>query len=445
MTSRDLLASIDKFLFAPYSPYPLSIFRILIGLLMLDTVLLHLVDDLFLYYGPNAILPVSSIAKYWWRFDPVLDVMGLLPAADQAVFNYFLFFCVIAFCVTVGLFTPYTVPTAFIMLLSMHRQCPFNINGGDAMMLLALFLLGFGRSGDALSIDNLLRSLRADWRITGFAPQPSAAWPLRMLQMQLALAYLDTFLWKFTGTKWLDGSAVYWATRMHEFIRFPLPFFLDNPFCLRMLSWATLVVEFSLATLIWFKETRYVVLLSGLCLHLGIDFFINLPVFEWVFISMLVLFVYPEDLAGFAAWIRGKISIWLGPGQVLTFDGHCLLCVRATGVLHRLDVFRRVELVDFTVEENRQRLENFDFERAQTEMLLATEEGWTGGFRAFRKIALSLPLLWPLVAFLYLPPMTVIGDRFYKLIARNRYVLFGRCNDGYCEVHTGATKGGDPQ
>jgi predicted DCC family thiol-disulfide oxidoreductase YuxK len=114
-------------------------------------------------------------------------------------------------------------------------------------------------------------------------------------------------------------------------------------------------------------------------------------------------------------------------------------------VLHRLDVFRRVELVDFTVEENRQRLENFDFERAQTEMLLATEEGWTGGFRAFRKIALSLPLLWPLVAFLYLPPMTVIGDRFYKLIARNRYVLFGRCNDGYCEVHTGATKGGDPQ
>lgn len=443
MTSRDLLSRIDRFLFAPYSPYPLSIFRILIGLLMLDTVLLHLFDDLFLYYGPNAIVPVSSIAKYWWRFDPVLDVMGLLPAADQAIINFFVFFCVIAFFVTIGLFTPYTVPAAFLLLLSMHRQCPFNINGGDSMMLLTLFLLSFGRSGDALSTDNLLKSLRADWRRTGFAPQPSPAWPLRMLQMQFTLAYLDTFLWKFTGTKWLDGSAVYWATRMHEFIRFPLPFFLDNPFCLRALSWATLVIEFSLATLIWFKETRYLVLLAGLCLHLGIDFFINLPVFEWVFISMLVLFVYPEDLARMAAWIRGRITLWFGPAKVLTFDGHCLLCVRATGVLHRLDVFRRVELIDFTLEENRQRLENFDFERAQTEMLLATEDGWTGGFRAFRKIAKSLPLLWPFVPFLYFPAMTVIGDRLYKLIARNRYLLFGRCNDGYCEVHAGDSKGGD--
>ncbi len=266
-----------------------------------------------------------------------------------------------------------------------------------------------------------------------------------MLQMQFTLAYLDTFLWKFTGTRWLDGSAVYWATRMHEFIRFPLPFFLDNPYCLRVLSWATLVIEFSLSTLIWFKETRYVVLLAGLCLHLGIDFFINLPVFEWVFISMLVLFVYPEDLARLAAWIRARITLWLGPPKVLTFDGHCLLCVRGTGVLHRLDVFRRIEMIDFTLDENRRRLENFDFERAQTEMLLATEEGWAGGFRAFRKIAQSLPLLWPFVPFLYLPAMTAIGDRIYKLIARNRYLLFGRCNDGYCEVHAGGSEGGDHQ
>ena len=443
MTTRDLLSAVDRFLFAPYSPYPLSIFRILIGLLMLDTVLLHLLDDLLLYYGPNAILPVSSIAKYWWRFDPILDVMALLPQGDFATVNFFIFFCLTAVFVTVGLFTSYTVPIAFLLLLSIDRQCPFNLNGGDAMMLLALFLLSFGRSGDALSVDNLLKSLRQDWRTTGFAPQPSPVWPLRMLQMQFTLAYLDTFLWKFTGTKWLDGSAVYWATRMHEFIRFPLPFFLDNALCMRILSWAALVIEFSLATLIWFKETRYLVIVAGLCLHLGIDLFINLPVFEWVFISMLVLFIYPEDLATFAAWLRAKIAFRLGPPQVLTFDGHCLLCVRAIGILHRLDIFRRVEIVDFTVETNGQRLENLDFERAQMEMLLATEQGWTGGFRAFRKIAQSLPLLWPLLPVFYFPGVTVIGDRLYKLIARNRYLLLGRCDDGYCQVHTGATKGGD--
>ena len=403
---------------------------------MLDTVLLHLIDDFSIYYGPNAILPVSSLAKYWWRFDPTLDIMALLPQESHEAFvNFFIVFCLIAFAVTIGFLTPYTVPLSFLMLLSMHRQCPFNINGGDAMMLLSLFLLSFGRSGDALSLDNLVRSFRQDWRHTGFAAQPSPAWPLRMLQLQLVLTYFDTFLWKFTGSKWLDGSAVYWATRMHEFIRFPLPIFLDNAFCMRALSWSTLVIEFSLCTLIWFRETRYAVLLMGLCLHLGIDIFINLPVFEWVFISMLVLFVYPDDLAKAAAFVRRLIAERLGPARILTFDGHCLLCIRATGVLHRLDIFRRVEFVAFTDDGNRSKLEGFNYERAQNEMLLESHKGWIGGFRAFRAIAASLPLLWPIVPLLHLPGMTALGDAAYRAIARNRYLLLGRCEDGFCRLH----------
>lgn len=442
MTSRDLLRLIDRFLFAGYSPYPLALFRILLGLLMLDTVLLHLLDDFFLYYGPNAMLPPESLAKHWWRFDAVLDIMVLLPHTADAAIGFFALFCVVAVCVTTGFLTSYSVPIAFLMILSMHRQCPFNINGGDAMMLLSLFLLSFARSGDALSFDNLVRSLRQDWRITGFAPRPSAAWPLRMLQLQLTLAYLDTFLWKFTGTKWLDGSAVYWATRMHEFIRFPLPVFLDNPLCLRLFCWSTLLIEFSLAFLIWFRETRYAVLIAGFCLHLGIDCFINLPVFEWLFISMLVLFIYPEDLAKIAAWCRLQVSRLLGPPQILSFDGNCMFCVRSIGFLHRLDIFRRIELVDFNDDAKHSLLKDFDFQRARTEMMLSTENGWLGGFRAFRKIAGSLPLLWIFVPFLYLPGVAEIGDLIYKLIAKNRYLILGRCDDGYCGL--GNKAGGDP-
>jgi len=442
VTSRDLQKAIDQFLFRPYSPYPLSLFRILLGLLILDTLLLHLLDDFFLYYGPHPILPPESLAKHWWRFDAVLDILVLLPQTAGSAIAFFALFGVIAVCVTIGFLTAYTVPIAFFMLLSIHRQFPFNLNGGDAMMLLSLFLLSFARSGDALSADNLIKSLRQDWRHTGFAPQPSAAWPLRMLQMQLALAYLDTFLWKFTGAKWLDGSAVYWATRMHEFIRFPLPVFLDNPFCLRLLTWSTLIVEFSLAVLIWFRETRYPVIIAGICLHFGIDHFINLPVFEWVFISMLVLFIYPEDLAEFAAWVRLRVALLLGPPQILSFDGNCMLCVRSIGLLHRLDVFRRFEIVDFTDDRQHSLLKDFDFQRARTEMMLSTESGWTGGFRAFRKIAGSLPLMWLFVPLLYLPGMTVIGDHIYKLIASNRYLILGRCDDGYCGLKNAAGRPG---
>jgi predicted DCC family thiol-disulfide oxidoreductase YuxK len=255
--------------------------------------------------------------------------------------------------------------------------------------------------------------------------------------LQLTLAYLDTFFWKASGSKWLEGSAVYYATRMQDFMRFPLPFFLDNMFVLSLLTWGTLLVEAWLFSLIWFRKTRYTVLAVGLLMHLGIDLFINLPVFEWVFMSMFILFVYPEDLAKAAAWIRKKVSEKFGPATVLAFDGKCILCVRGVGLIHRLDVFRRIQLVDFTDEINHERLIDFDMARAQTEMLFASKKGWIGGFRAFREVAKRLPLMWVMLPILYFPGTTTIGDAVYKKVAANRYALFGRCDDGYCEIHKG--------
>ena len=109
-------------------------------------------------------------------------------------------------------------------------------------------------------------------------------------------------------------------------------------------------------------------------------------------------------------------------------------------MLHRLDVFRRVEFVAFTDEGNRSKLEGLDYERAQKEMLLASDKGWIGGFRAFRQIAVSLPLLWPIVPLLHLPGMTSLGDAVYRAIARNRYFILGRCEDGYCRLHAESEK-----
>lgn len=143
------------------------------------------------------------------------------------------------------------------------------------------------------------------------------------------------------------------------------------------------------------------------------------------------------------SWLKKKIAERFGPARILTFDGHCRLCRKGTAILHRLDIFGRIELVDFTDEKNIPRLKNYDLARAQTEMLFETESGWKGGFHAFRKMALSLPLLWLLVPFLYLPGITPIGEAVYRLVAKNRYLLLGRCDDSYCEMHTGCTEHGD--
>ena len=70
-------------------------------------------------------------------------------------------------------------------------------------------------------------------------------------------------------------------------------------------------------------------------------------------------------------------------------------------------------------------------------MLFSTKNGWIGGFRAFREVVKRRPLLWIILPLMYFPGMTNIGDALYKKVAVNRYLLFGRCDDGYCEIHKG--------
>jgi hypothetical protein len=58
----------------------------------------------------------------------------------------------------------------------------------------------------------------------------------------------------------------------------------------------TLLLEFSLGVLIWFRRLRYPLLLIGVLFHLCLEYALNLPMFEWDVLSAYVLFVDPADL-----------------------------------------------------------------------------------------------------------------------------------------------------
>jgi hypothetical protein len=140
-------------------------------------------------------------------------------------------------------------------------------------------------------------------------PALRCPWAQRMIQVQLALVYWQTFCCKIVGAQWLDGTAVYYATRLDDMLRFPAPFISDNMFILKGLDYGTLVIEFAAWTVIFVKELRYYVLFGLLCLHLGIDYLINLPVFEWAFIFTLITFVEPGHLDTCFLWASKRLSL----------------------------------------------------------------------------------------------------------------------------------------
>jgi hypothetical protein len=304
VTLKDIWQLWRGFWFEPKPATSLALYRILFGILVLQTFTIHIGFEFLNWYGPKAILPIEAVKQFFWWNEPRFDVLLLLPNNDNWYIAYFISLVVATICTTIGFGTRLATAYVALSIISLHHHDPFNINGGDTFLRLTSIFLALSPCGEAWSVDNLIKRKR------GIPVQKlHNPWAWRMIQVQLAIAYCDTFWCKAVGQQWMDGTAVYYATRLDDMFRFEVPFLFDNLLFCQLLSWGTLIIEFAMWTFVWFREVRYYVLIGALCLHLGIDFAINLPVFEWAFIACLGAFIYPEDLERWKDWLVANLSM----------------------------------------------------------------------------------------------------------------------------------------
>ncbi len=306
MTLRALLKAWNEFFFAPVSPLPVALFRILYGLCVTATLLL-LRPDWLNWYGAHGWLTLSTINQ----LEPGmrLDLFRVLPQNDSWIQAFFWVFLVFALLLMLGLLTRCSSVIVFLCLTSIHQRNPFILHSGDTFLRVAGFFLMFAPAGAALSLDRLIKVHLVKIR-TGNAPleiQPKSPWAQRMIQLQLALLYFMSFWWKSTGAPWVNGTALYYIAHLNELHRFPVPQWISQPLMQKLGSWLTLVIEFSLGVLIWFRELRYPVLLLGLLFHLYIEYSLNVPMFEWDVLSAYVLFIDPVDLTRAWNWLRRRV------------------------------------------------------------------------------------------------------------------------------------------
>src|SRR5450432_2965292 len=104
------------------------------------------------------------------------------------------------------------------------------------------------------------------------------------------------------------------------------------------------------------------------------------------------------------------------------FDGGCGFCQRAARTLRRLDWLRKTVQHDIvhdwpSIHQNFQQL---DIDKCVRDMHVITSDGRIyRGFDSYRSLAWVLPLLWPIVLLLYLPPVRWLGWRIYRHVADN--------------------------
>jgi hypothetical protein len=163
------------------------------------------------------------------------------------------------------------------------------LNSGDNLIRIGSFFLIFARSGESFNLLNLVQA----WRGRPHSPHRGRipAWPQRILQLQLCIVYFVAGVWKAKGDPWLDGSAVGTVLQLGEFQRFPIPDFVMTPLGSSILTFFTLGFELTFPFLVWVPRLLGPVLITGILLHAGLEWMMNVQLFQWVITSYYLLFL----------------------------------------------------------------------------------------------------------------------------------------------------------
>ena len=107
----------------------------------------------------------------------------------------------------------------------------------------------------------------------------------------------------------------------------------------------------------------------------------------------------------------------------MLFDGGCGICSAAARTIRRLDVLRRVELLDVARQwpEIVARYPQLSQDACLADIHVVERSGRVlTGFAGYRSLAWALPAAWLVLPFLYLPFVPTLGQRVYRRVADHR-------------------------
>jgi hypothetical protein len=295
---KSIIAAWERFWFAPQSTSTVAVWRVAFGLLVLAWTL-ALAPDLFAFFSSHGIISEQPTR-------PARLPLALLHwfPSDAALITAYAVLLLASVCLTVGYHSRLASLLVFVGVLSFQGRNPFVFNSGDLVIRAIAFYIVLAPTGVALSLDQWRKGRDRFWECPARGP-----WALRLMQIQVSVIYLTTVLAKFRGETWTNGTAVSYAFRLADILRFPLPSWLtDNVLVANLLTYGTLALELSLALLIWNRRLRPVVLLAGVLFHLAIDYAILVGFFSFAMLVCYTVFISPEWLDARLAHLRGRLE-----------------------------------------------------------------------------------------------------------------------------------------
>ncbi len=284
MPIKTILHQLHNFFFESRDLRILGILRICYSIFLFINIAL-LSPDMFLFFGEEGLVNAAAGRSV---IDPdVISLFDFLPLSNATVAVLFGALLLQTLLLGLGFYARFQAICIFVIIASLHHRNLMIFDGEDVVFRLFAFFLALSPSDHYYSMKTWFAQKRGD-----SLRQHFPIWPLRLFQIEMTMIYLSTSIEKLGGSEWINGTALYYVYRLEEFIRFPIPEFLHtDPLAIRIMTWSALGTEVLLPFLLWIKETRWLAIAMGFALHLGIEYQMNLNMFQWIMMTGLLAFV----------------------------------------------------------------------------------------------------------------------------------------------------------
>lgn len=276
-------AAIDRFFFADSDLRILAFFRCALGLHYAVTFASWWDARALWFFREGLVRPETAVLM---TRRPVALWIDLWPTSDAGVSALLVGGFILSVALSMGLFSRLAALLLFVMIQVIQARAGFVFNAGDNLAKSFLFLLVFSRAGNVFSVDRL-------WRPC--LPRVGPAWPWRLMQIQVTIMYLSTFLWKITSPEWRSGAFIFMPLQTDLYRAIPFPW-MENVVWLRTVTRSTLMFELALPLGLWSPSipVRAVFLVLGVLFHFSIFLFFYLPQFQTLMMIALPLLFWPR-------------------------------------------------------------------------------------------------------------------------------------------------------
>ncbi len=382
------------------SAVPVGIFRILFGLVTFQEIC-------FLIYFKHLI------------FDPIPYLDNEFP-----MIGFFLYvWLVIAFALTIGYRTQWAVIVNYLFWIIFVNFTPMqrDFDGGfDLFMIGTNFFMIFMPLNKALSIDGLRKKLRTPF-VSYRQYSASQVTPLSInipILICLGFLYFDSVIHKMFAEHWLNGMGAWLPSSMPFYVSaLDLSWLLNIEWLQRAIGYSIIVFQFSFIFLFHVPAARWILVLVGAGLHLGITLSLNIYPFGIGMLIFYVLLLPPS----FYKFLADKLQA-SKPVLSVFYDGECPLCCRTVLIINHFDIFQRIEFHALQSNANQHETLKSIPQRQLLKDIYAVDQQnkLFSGVETYAQILIATPYLIVFGWLLKLPGIYQLAVMQYRKIADSR-------------------------